>query len=271
MSQAQPVGEFETLMLKEQERMRAPMLTALVLEVSGNGVLVDAGLKSQCLIPKEEFEDEQLPAPGDMIECAVVSLDHQAQGTLLSREIARRLSGVRALTQAIKTGEIIEAKIIGLNKGGLLLATQGCKAFMPKSLARNFDLRSAQIGQILACRVDKCDSQGLKAILALASNEDGPRSKMEEFALLEEGAIVSAQVRTITAYGAFCSFGPLSGLLHISQIAHERIESVEGALAMGDTLELKVISIDRDKQRISLSRKALLPRPERAPRKPETA
>ena len=259
------MSEFEKLMKSENERMSATAMGALVLQVSQHGVLVDAGLKSPCLIPLSEFEDETLPTQGDYVACTLVSIDHMGQGTLLSREMARRLTGVRALTEAITSGEIVEAKATGVNKGGVMVNVQGCKGFIPKSLSRGLDLRSVNIGQLLPCKVDKVDPQGQKVILTYfpAIDQAASRSRADELATLTEGDLVTAEVKSLTPYGAFCTFGTLSGLLHISQISHDRIENLESVVKVGDVMQLKVLTIDRDKNRISLSRKVLLPKPEK--------
>lgn len=258
-------SEFKTLMESENERMSSGALSANVLKVSQHGVLVDAGLKSPCLIPLAEFEDEPLPRAGDFLACALVSIDYMGQGTLLSREIARRVMGVRILSDAVNSGEIVDAKATGVNKGGVMVNVQGCKGFIPKSLSRGLDLRSVNIGQILPCKVDKVDPQGQKVILTYfpAIDQAASRSRADELASLHEGDLVMAEIKSLTPYGAFCTFGTLSGLLHISQISHERIDDIEKAVKVGDVMELRVLTIDRDKNRISLSRKSLLPKPEK--------
>ncbi|MDR2366335.1 MAG: 30S ribosomal protein S1, partial [Zoogloeaceae bacterium] len=250
--------------LARQEMRQGEVITAEVVRVDQNFVVVNAGLKSESYIPVEEFLSDQgeLEAhPGDFVQVAIEMLEDGYGETRLSRERAKRIASWNLLEHALNDGSLVSGTITGKVKGGLTVMTSGVRAFLPGSLVdmRPIKDTSPYEGKTLEFKVIKLDRKrnnvvvSRRAVLEASVGEE--RDKLLEN--LKEGASVRGIVKNITEYGAFVDLGGIDGLLHITDLAWRRVRHPSEVLSVGDELEAKVLKFDADKNRVSLGLKQL--------------
>ncbi|OZI25311.1 30S ribosomal protein S1 [Bordetella genomosp. 7] len=250
--------------LKTQDMKSGEVISAEVVRVDHNFVVVNAGLKSEALIPLEEFLNDQGELevqPGDFVSVAIDSLENGYGDTILSRDRAKRLSAWLQLEQALENGELVTGTITGKVKGGLTVMTNGIRAFLPGSLV---DLRPVKDttpyeGKTLEFKVIKLDRKRNNVVLSrrqvLEASMGEERQKLLE--TLHEGAVVKGVVKNITDYGAFVDLGGIDGLLHITDMAWRRVRHPSEVLQVGQEVEAKVLKFDQEKSRVSLGVKQL--------------
>ncbi len=240
------------------------VISAEVVRIDHNFVVVNAGLKSESLIPLEEFLNDQGELEvneGDFVSVAIDSLENGYGDTILSRDRAKRLSAWLSLEQALESGEMVTGTITGKVKGGLTVMTNGIRAFLPGSLV---DLRPVKDttpyeGKTMEFKVIKLDRKRNNVVLSRRSvlevNMGEERQKLLE--TLQEGAVVTGIVKNITDYGAFVDLGGIDGLLHITDMAWRRVRHPSEVLTVGQEVEAKVLKFDQEKSRVSLGVKQL--------------
>ncbi len=250
--------------LKSQDMKSGEVISAEVVRVDHNFVVVNAGLKSEALIPLEEFLNDQGELevqPGDFVSVAIDSLENGYGDTILSRDRAKRLSAWLQLEKALENGELVTGTITGKVKGGLTVMTNGIRAFLPGSLV---DLRPVKDttpyeGKTLEFKVIKLDRKRNNVVLSrrqvLEASMGEERQKLLE--TLHEGAVVKGVVKNITDYGAFVDLGGIDGLLHIPDMAWRRVRHPSEVLQVGQEVEAKVLKFDQEKSRVSLGVKQL--------------
>ncbi|QIM49307.1 MULTISPECIES: 30S ribosomal protein S1 [Alcaligenaceae] len=250
--------------LKTQDMKSGEVISAEVLRVDHNFVVVNAGLKSEALIPLEEFLNDQGELEvkeGDFVSVAIDSLENGYGDTILSRDRAKRLSAWLSLEQALESGELVNGTITGKVKGGLTVMTNGIRAFLPGSLV---DMRPVKDttpyeGKTLDFKVIKLDRKRNNVVLSrravLEASMGEEREKLLE--TLHEGAVVKGIVKNITDYGAFIDLGGIDGLLHITDMAWRRVRHPSEVLSVGQEVEAKVLKFDQEKSRVSLGVKQL--------------
>ena len=250
--------------LKSQDMKSGEVISAEVVRVDHNFVVVNAGLKSEALIPLEEFLNDQGELevqPGDFVSVAIDSLENGYGDTILSRDRAKRLSAWLQLEKALENGELVTGTITGKVKGGLTVMTNGIRAFLPGSLV---DLRPVKDttpyeGKTLEFKVIKLDRKRNNVVLSrrqvLEASMGEERQKLLE--TLHEGAVVKGVVKNITDYSAFVDLGGIDGLLHITDMAWRRVRHPSEVLQVGQEVEAKVLKFDQEKSRVSLGVKQL--------------
>ena len=240
------------------------VITAEIVRVDHNFVVVNAGLKSEAFIPVEEFLNDQgvLEAEvGDFVSVAIDSLENGFGDTVLSRDRAKRLSAWLDLEKALETGELVTGTVTGKVKGGLTVMANSIRAFLPGSL---LDLRpikdmSPFEGKTMEFKVIKLDRKrnnvvlSRRAVLEVTMGEE--RAKLAE--TLKEGEVVKGIVKNITDYGAFVDLGGIDGLLHITDLAWRRVRHPSEVLTVGQEVEAKILKFDQEKHRVSLGIKQL--------------
>src|SRR5690606_10387710 len=216
--------------IKNQDMKSGEVISAEVVRIDHNFVVVNAGLKSEALIPIEEFLNDQGELEveeGDFVSVAIDSLENGYGDTILSRDRAKRLSAWLQLEQALESGELANGTITGKVKGGLTVMTNCIRAFLPGSLV---DLRPVKAttpydGTTLEYKViklaRKCNHVVLPRRAVLEASMGEEREKLLE--TLHEGAVVKGVVKNITDYGAFVDLGGIDGLLHITDMAWRRV------------------------------------------------
>ncbi|AAQ60715.1 30S ribosomal protein S1 [Chromobacterium violaceum] len=240
------------------------VITAEVVAVDSNFVTVNAGLKSESLIPAEEFKNDQgvvEVAIGDFVTVAIDALENGFGETKLSREKAKRMAAWVELEEALEAGTILSGMISGKVKGGLTVMVNGIRAFLPGSLV---DVRPVKDttpyeNKQIEFKVIKLDRKRNNVVVSRRSVLEETLGE-ERKALLEtlkEGAVIKGIVKNITDYGAFVDLGGIDGLLHITDLAWRRVKHPSEVLAVGDEVEAKVLKFDQEKNRVSLGLKQL--------------
>lgn len=254
---------FEESLAKKEMRV-GEVITAEVVRVDYNYVVVNAGLKSESYVPIEEFKDDQGEIEvqdGDFISVAIEALEDGYGETRLSRDKAKRLSAWLNLEQALESGELVSGTITGKVKGGLTVMVNSIRAFLPGSLV---DVRPVKDttpyeGKTLEFKVIKLDRKRNNVVLSRRAVVEATMGEERDklLATLQEGAVVKGIVKNITDYGAFVDLGGIDGLLHITDLAWRRVRHPSEVLAVGDEIDAKVLKFDQDKNRVSLGVKQL--------------
>jgi len=250
--------------LTHQDMRAGEVITAEVVRVDYNFVVVNAGLKSESFIPVEEFKNDlgEIEAkPGDFVSVAIESLENGFGDTLLSRDKAKRLASWMALEKALDSGEQITGTITGKVKGGLTVMTNGIRAFLPGSLVDTRPVKDTTPfeGKTFDFKVIKLDRKrnnvvvSRRAVVEASMGEE--RAKLLE--TLKEGTIVTGVVKNITDYGAFVDLGGIDGLLHITDLAWRRVRHPSELISVGQEITAKVLKFDQEKNRVSLGVKQL--------------
>ena len=254
---------FEESLSRKEMRI-GEVITAEVVRIDDNFVVVNAGLKSESYIPKEEFmtDDGVFDANiGDFISVAIESLENGFGETRLSRDKAKRLASWLDLEDALEKGRIVQGMVNGKVKGGLTVMVNGIRAFLPGSLV---DIRPVKDttpyeNKAMDFKVIKLDRKrnnvvvSRRAVLEVTQGEE--RQKL--LANLQEGAVVKGIVKNITDYGAFVDLGGIDGLLHITDLAWRRVKHPSEVLTVGDEVQAKILKFDQEKNRVSLGMKQL--------------
>ena len=250
--------------LAHQEMRQGEVITAEVVRVDYNFVVVNAGLKSEAYVPIEEFKDDRgevTVQPGDFISVAIESVENGYGDTILSRDKAKRLAAWMNLEQALESGELVTGTVTGKVKGGLTVMTNGIRAFLPGSLVDTRPVKDTTPyeGKPFEFKVIKLDRKRNNVVVSrravVEANMGEERAKLLE--TLKEGAIVKGIVKNITDYGAFVDLGGIDGLLHITDLAWRRVRHPSEVVQVGQELEAKVLKFDQDKNRVSLGLKQL--------------
>jgi small subunit ribosomal protein S1 len=238
-----------------------------VVKISDQNVIIDVGFKSEGIVAINEFKDgDQITInPGDEVDVYVKQLENSEGYVELSRADAVRMQSWEQIEQAYKQGTNIIARVTDRIKGGLRVDVGGIQAFLPGSQVdvrpvRNLDsFRNKEI-EVRVLKVNK--KRGnivLSRKIVLEEMINGKKS--ETLKNLEEGIIVEGQVKNITEYGAFIDLGGLDGLLHITDMSWGRIQNPTELFKVGENIQVKVLKFDRDKERVSLGYKQLIPDP----------
>lgn len=250
--------------LSRQEMRAGEVITAEVVRVDQNFVVVNAGLKSESYIPVEEFKNDRGEIevrPGDFVQVAIEMLEDGYGETRLSREKAKRIAAWNELEKALAEGTLVKGLVTGKVKGGLTVMTNGIRAFLPGSLV---DIRPVKDttpyeGKEFEFKVIKLDKKRNNVVLSrravLEETMGEERQKLME--TLQEGAIVKGVVKNITEYGAFVDLGGVDGLLHITDLAWRRVRHPSEVVNVGDEVTAKVLKFDQEKNRVSLGMKQL--------------
>ncbi|HWQ40144.1 MAG TPA: 30S ribosomal protein S1 [Burkholderiales bacterium] len=250
--------------LARQEMRAGEVITAEVVRVDPNFVVVNAGLKSESYIPTEEFKNDRGEIevkPGDYVSVAIEALEDGYGETRLSREKAKRLAAWQELEKAMEEGRLVQGLVNGKVKGGLTVMINGIRAFLPGSLV---DIRPVKDtnpyeGKQLEFKVIKLDRKRNNVVVSrravLEASQGEERQKLLE--TLQEGAIVKGVVKNITDYGAFVDLGGIDGLLHITDLAWRRVKHPTEVVNVGDEVTAKVLKFDQEKNRVSLGLKQL--------------
>jgi small subunit ribosomal protein S1 len=250
--------------LTRKEMRTGEVITAEVVRVDMNYVVVNAGLKSESFIALEEFKNDKGEVevkPGDFTSVAIEALEDGYGETRLSRDKAKRLAAWLDLEKALEAGTLVKGMISGKVKGGLTVMTNGIRAFLPGSLV---DIRPVKDtvpyeGKEMEFKVIKLDRKRNNVVVSrravLEASQGAERQAL--LANLQEGATVKGIVKNITDYGAFVDLGGIDGLLHITDLAWRRVKHPSEVLNVGDEVTAKVLKFDTEKNRVSLGLKQL--------------
>jgi len=250
--------------LKKAEMRSGEVITAEVVRVEHNFVVVNAGLKSEAYVPIDEFKNDQGELevqPGDFVSVAIDAVENGYGDTILSRDKAKRLASWLALENSLESGEFVTGTVNGKVKGGLTVLVNGIRAFLPGSLLDTRPVKdmSPFEGKTMEFKVIKLDRKRNNVVLSrravVEASMGEERAKLME--TLREGAIVHGVVKNITEYGAFVDLGGIDGLLHITDMAWRRVRHPSEVVQVGQELDAKVLKFDAEKNRVSLGIKQL--------------
>jgi small subunit ribosomal protein S1 len=250
--------------LSRQDMRSGEVISAEVVRIDHNFVIVNAGLKSEAFIPVEEFKNDQGELEvniGDFVSVAIESLENGFGDTILSRDKAKRLASWLALEKALESGEMVVGTVNGKVKGGLTVLTNGIRAFLPGSLVDTRPVKDTTPyeGKTMEFKVIKLDRKRNNVVLSrravVEASMGEERAKLMEN--LQEGTVVTGLVKNITDYGAFVDLGGIDGLLHITDLAWRRVRHPSEVLTVGQEITAKILKFDQEKNRVSLGVKQL--------------
>ncbi|CAN1532051.1 RpsA Ribosomal protein S1 [Burkholderiaceae bacterium] len=240
------------------------VISAEVLRIDHNFVVVNAGLKSEAFIPVEEFHNDAGEIevnPGDFVSVAIDALENGYGDTILSRDKAKRLASWMNLEKALEQAEIVTGTVTGKVKGGLTVMVNGIRAFLPGSLVDTRPIKdtSPYEGKTMEFKVIKLDRKRNNVVLSrravVEASQGEERAKL--MTNLKEGSVVQGVVKNITDYGAFVDLGGIDGLLHITDLAWRRVRHPSEMLTVGQEVTAKILKFDQEKNRVSLGVKQL--------------
>jgi len=256
------VNEFEQALREsfEVEALKVgDVIEGTIVAIKGDVALVDVSGKSEAVLDRSEIDDL---GTGDPVEVVVVSSGEEIR---VSRRLALEAQLKEKLNEAVASGDPVEGKVVGRRKGGFDIVVSGVRGFCP--ISHISDVRSEDVdqhlGQTYMFKVLEYqpDSQRLVVSRAAHLNEEKGRLREEAWSKLEIGAEVEGRVRSLMDFGAFVELSGVDGLVHVTEIAHHRVNHPREELQLDQQVQVKILDLDREKDRISLSIKALVEDP----------
>ncbi len=254
---------FEQSLQNTQMRPGA-IVKGTVVEVGPSFVVVNAGLKSEGVIPIEQFyneEGEPTVKVGDQVDVALDAVEDGSGETRLSREKAKLAEAWNRLEKAVENDEIVTGRIVDKVKGGFIVDVGEIRAFLPGSLVDVRPVRDTTYleGKDLEFKVIKLDRKRNNVVVSRRAVVESEYSEERDALLesLEEGMVVKGIVKNLTDYGSFVDLGGIDGLLHITDMAWKRVKHPSEVVNVGDEIEVKILKFDKERQRVSLGLKQL--------------
>lgn len=270
----QPGGEMDFGAILEQFEQEqtafssGELVQGKVVGVSDRGVLVDFGYKSEGVIAAEEFTSatgEITVKPGDEIEVIIKSMDSGDNPPQLSYQDAARRRAWADIEQAHKDEKPITGRVIDKTKGGLKVDINGVEAFLPGSQIDSRPIRNLDtyVGQDIEAKIIKFSRKRNNIVLSrkVLTDEVINQQKAETLSQIEEGYVIEGKVKSLTEYGAFVDIGGIDGLLHVTDMSWSRLGNPNQMFKQNDTVQVKVLKLDREKEKVSLGYKQLIPDP----------
>jgi small subunit ribosomal protein S1 len=266
-------GDFDFgAMLDQYEQEQAAyqegsVVRGTVVGVNDRMVVIDFGFKSEGAVPIEEFmeEGELTVKRGDEVEVLIKSMESQEGVPILSRADAVRMRAWDDLEQAYRDGVPVKGRIMERVKGGLRVDVDGVAAFLPGSQVDVRPIRNLESlrGQEIEAKVIKLNRKRSNVVLSRKAilEQENEGKKGETLNNLEEGIIVEGQIKNLTDYGAFVDLGGIDGLLHVTDMSWGRLQNPGEMFRVGENVQVKVLKFDKERERVSLGFKQLLPDP----------
>jgi 4-hydroxy-3-methylbut-2-enyl diphosphate reductase len=260
---------MEDFLRADEEAFGTPkhgdIVDGVVVRVDADEVLVDIGAKAEGIISGKELgfrgDPDQELSPGDVIKVYVLQPENEEGNVVLSRR--RAVAETTWITAAEKqeSGEVIEAEVREQNKGGLIVNVLGLRGFLPSSQVGRAAANSLEglVGERIWVKVLEVNRKRNRLIVSQKAAEDEDRARRREdlFSRIGVGNVVTGNVSGVTSYGAFVDIGGADGLIHISELSWDRVSRVTDVLQLGEKVDVKVIKLDPDQNRISLSLRQL--------------
>ena len=250
--------------LSTLEMQPGSIVTGVVLDVDKEWVTVHVGLKSEGVISLDEFRNNDGSIEiesGDEVQVALEAVEDGYGETRISREKARKIGTWKKLEEALETGEFVEGKVLTRVKGGFSVEVDVVKAFLPGSLVDIRPVKEAPEleNTVQEFKVIKLDYKRNNVVLSRKAvlEKINSAEKVELLKNLDEGQIVKGVVKNLTDYGAFVDLGGLDGLLHITDISWSRVTNPAEVLSLGEEIDVKILSFDKEKLRVSLGLKQI--------------
>ncbi len=250
--------------LNSSEMAPGAVIEAEVVDINGDFVIVNAGLKSESEIPASQFRDSEGAVQvniGDLVEVAIETVEDGYGNTRLSRERARRAKSWEVLESAYEDQSIVKGFLTGKVKGGFTVSMDEVRAFLPGSLVdvrpvTDTDFLENKELEFKVIKLDRVRNNVVVSRRAVVEKEMEVE-RAELLQNLEEGQVMKGTVKNLTDYGAFVNLGGLDGLLHITDIAWKRVKHPSDVLEVGQELDVRVLKFDRERNRVSLGLKQL--------------
>ena len=256
--QPRDVNEFEEALrgsLGAQDVQVGEVIEGIIAAIHGDVALVDISGKSEAILERTELDEL---GTGDPVEVVVLSVGDEVR---VSRRLALERKLKERLNEAVSAGSPVEGKVVGRRKGGFDVTIAGVRGFCPLShiddtRGEDFD---RHLGQIYPFKVLEYEPDAHKLVVSRAAllREEKARLRKETWARVEEGVVLSGRVRSLTDFGAFVDLGGVDGMVHVTEISHRRVAKPADVLQVDQEVEVKVLEVDREKNRISLSIKQL--------------
>jgi len=250
--------------LSTLEMQPGSIVTGVVLDVDKEWVTVHVGLKSEGVISLDEFRNNDGSVEietGDEVQVALEAVEDGYGETRISREKARKIGTWKKLEEALETGEFVEGKVLTRVKGGFSVEVDVVKAFLPGSLVDIRPVKEAPEleNTVQEFKVIKLDYKRNNVVLSRKAvlEKINSAEKVELLKNLDEGQVVKGIVKNITDYGAFVDLGGLDGLLHITDVSWSRVNHPSEVLTLGEEIDVKILSFDKEKLRVSLGLKQI--------------
>ena len=250
--------------LQSIEMSPGSIVTGTIVDIDDDWVVVHAGLKSEGVIPKDQFLNETGEfdlSVGDQIKVAMEVIDDGWGETRLSREKAKRAESWQKLENAIENNEIVNGIISGKVKGGFTVDIEEVRAFLPGSLVDVRPLRDTVHleGKPLEFKVIKIDQKRNNVVVSRRAvlEDENSQEREQLLASMEEGQSILGIVKNLTDYGAFVDLGGVDGLLHITDMSWKRIKHPSEMVNVGDEIDVRILRFDKEKNRVSLGMKQL--------------
>jgi len=244
------------------------IITGTVVKVEEKQVFVDIGYKVEGIVPISELANLHVEQASDVVkeeeEMTLKVTKVEDDEVILSKKAVDADKAWEELQEKYDQGTVFETEIKEIVKGGLVVDV-GLRGFIPASLVETYFVEdfSDYKDRVLKVKVVDLNKEQNRVILSHRAvvEEENDQRKQELLETLEEGQVLEGVVQRLTNFGAFVDLGGVDGLVHISQLAHEHVDKASDVVSEGDTIEVEVLSIDRDSERISLSRKKVIPGP----------
>jgi small subunit ribosomal protein S1 len=252
-------GDMDSLLADSmQDLTTGNILDAKIIGFAGDDVVVDLGLKSEGLIPKDEFNDLSEVRPGDTVKVLLESLEGDGGLVQISKRKADRIINWQRLLETTKEGDVVEGRVMRKIKGGLLVDI-GVPAFLPASqvdIRRPHDIAD-YIGRDIRAEILKIDEERRNIVVSRRKLIETERetAKTRLLGTLTEGDIVTGTVKNIADFGAFVDLGGIDGLLHITDMSWGRVNHPSEIVRINDKIEVKVLNIDHEREKIALGLK----------------
>ena len=243
------------------------VVNGTIIDVKDDEVFVDIQYRADGIVKLDEMTEEEKENPkdhfevGQEIEVYVIKLDDGEGNVALSTRRVEGMKNWKNLREAFENDQTVEGDITGSNKGGLTARVMGINGFVPASQIAPYFVKNFKkfVGEHWDLKIISIDERKNRLVL---SRKDIVEEKLDEqWDELEEGQVITGKVARLTDFGAFVEIGSLDGLLHVSDIAWTRVEHPKDVLNIGDDIEVKILKLNKEKNRISLGRKQLLEKP----------
>ena len=260
---------MEDFLRADEEAFGTPkhgdIVDGVVVRVDADEVLVDIGAKAEGIISGRELgfrgDADQELSPGDNVKVYVLQAENEEGNVVLSLRRARAETTWLVAADKQETGEVMEAEVREQNKGGLIVNVLGLRGFLPSSQVGRASSGSLEqlVGQRIPVKVLEVNRKRNRLIVSQKAAEDEDRARRREdlFSRVQVGDTVTGTVSGLTSYGAFVDIGGADGLIHISELSWDRVSRVTDVLQLGEQVQVKVIKLDPDQNRISLSLRQL--------------
>ena len=272
-----PAESMESLMASHdayeesfRELKRGEFLSGRVIQINEEGAMVDIGYKTEGFIPlnqlthRRDADINEIIEVGQEVKVVVLRVNHAEGQVLLSKRQADVEGAWISIIEAHEKGEILESTCVEQVKGGLIVDI-GLRGFVPAS---HVDLRpvsdlSDYVGEVMKLKILEIDRNRRKVVLSRKKALEEQRDQMKEATMgeLTEGQIISGEVARLTNFGAFVNLGGVDGLVHISEMSWKRIKHPSEIVRVGEQVDVRILAVDRGKERISLSLKQARPDP----------